>query len=157
MEVYTNVIILIYLIYINIIYIFVIYFMLFIFFLFQVHAADLMWRRSVEKNGLRYTIMLSDGDSKAHTAVSKIYDVQKEECINHVHKRLGYHLRKISNIAAKDKVTTGGNGYGQLTGKVIDKLSSYYRNSVSNIISIRITYNYSKLYILLINIIFNYF
>ena len=78
--------------------------------------------------------MLSDGDSKAFSAIKSIYNgivVVKEECINHVHKRLGYHLRKVSNAASKDKVVTGGRGPGKLTGDVITKLSKYYAVAVS--------------------------
>ena len=33
----------------------------------EVVGAERMWRRSVEKNKLRYTTIISDGDSKAYT------------------------------------------------------------------------------------------
>ena len=52
-------------------------------------AAETMWLRSIDKHKLRYSTMLSDGDSKAHKKVDgNPYAVSKEECVNHVHKRL---------------------------------------------------------------------
>ena len=62
--------------------------------------------RSVAKNKLRYTIMLSDEDSKSYDGVValKPYGVkvstEKEDCINHVSKRMGTAL---SNLVAKAK------------------------------------------------------
>ena len=32
-------------------------------------AAEIMWLRSIDKHKLRYSTMLSDGDSKAHKKV----------------------------------------------------------------------------------------
>ena len=66
-----------------------------------------MWNRS-DKNKLRYSVMLSDGDGKAH---SNPYPVSKEECINHVHKRLTYHLSRVSAASKWDNVQTGGQRF----------------------------------------------
>ncbi len=50
-------------------------------------CAMIMWKRSVDKHKLRYTTMLSDGDSKAYDNIveMKVYgddaNVQKEECL----------------------------------------------------------------------------
>ena len=50
--------------------------------------------------------MLSDGDGKAHAKVNgHPYLVSKEECINRVHKRIGYHLGKVSALDARDNVS----------------------------------------------------
>uniref|UniRef100_A0A2C9JZT0 Mutator-like transposase domain-containing protein n=1 Tax=Biomphalaria glabrata TaxID=6526 RepID=A0A2C9JZT0_BIOGL len=73
----------------------------------ETHAAETLWRRSIEK--FHYTTMLSDGDSKAFNKVCEIkphgeVPITKEECVNHVGKRMGTALRfqnlhtSISNI-----------------------------------------------------------
>ncbi|XP_070176739.1 uncharacterized protein [Littorina saxatilis] len=61
----------------------------------EVEAARVIWRRSVNTNKLRYTTLLSDGDSKTFTELNDIkpygedIHIDKEECVNHVSKRLG--------------------------------------------------------------------
>ena len=96
----------------------------------EVEAACRLWRRS-EARGLRYTGFLSDGDSKAYNAVVKldVYDVPivKEECVNHVHKRMGTALRNLT----KQK-RLGGRGLGRLTQDKTMKLQHYYRYAVLN-------------------------
>lgn len=63
-------------------------------------AADLMWKRSMSESNFRYTTMLSDGDAKTYLHLSKqnIYgedvEIIKEECINHVIKRMSTALRE---------------------------------------------------------------
>ena len=76
--------------------------------------------------------MISDGDSKAFTAVNGLhYPVEKEECVNHVSKRLRTALLKL----VKDRRIVGGRGAGgKLTGKAIKKLALYYSNAVSLIL-----------------------
>ena len=50
---------------------------------------------------MRYTVMLSDGDSKSFKKIveEKVYGedivIEKEECVNHVSKRLGAALRNV--------------------------------------------------------------
>ncbi|GFW55476.1 uncharacterized protein TNCV_118601 [Trichonephila clavipes] len=59
----------------------------------EMKAAAKIWSRS-EAYGFRYTTLLSDGDAKIHKFLNslKIYgpdvEIFKEECINHVSKRL---------------------------------------------------------------------
>ncbi|XP_077490729.1 uncharacterized protein LOC144101435 [Amblyomma americanum] len=94
----------------------------------EVEAALILFERSLKKNGLRYTTMLSDGDSRAFLALQEadVYGyvkVEKEDCINHVKKRMGTALR---NLIAKQKGTENLGGKGKLTGSMITKLSSYY-------------------------------
>ena len=86
-----------------------------------------MWNRS-DRNKLRYSVMLSDGDGKVHSSVNgNPYPVSKEECINHVHKYPTYHLSRVSAAAKWDNVQTGGRRTGQLAHEVIKRLSKYYR------------------------------
>ncbi|GBO32684.1 hypothetical protein AVEN_95306-1 [Araneus ventricosus] len=65
----------------------------------EVKAAIKLWER-FESNGLRYTSLLSDGDSEAFLDLNegKIYgrqvEIKKEECVNHVSKRMGTDLRQ---------------------------------------------------------------
>ncbi|GFW87037.1 uncharacterized protein TNCV_1922631 [Trichonephila clavipes] len=47
--------------------------------------------------------------------------VNKLECIGHVQKRVGSHLRKLKNISEK-----GLGGKGNLRDNFIDKLQNYY-------------------------------
>ncbi|KAH7947808.1 hypothetical protein HPB52_015945 [Rhipicephalus sanguineus] len=51
--------------------------------------------------------------------------VEKEDCIDHIHKRMGMALR---NLISKQKSsgTESLGGKGKLTGELITKLSSYY-------------------------------
>ena len=94
-------------------------------------AARKMWWRSVEQFNLRYTKMLSDGDSSAYRAVcdSQPYGpdvvIEKLECINHAHKRMGTALRKLAKTEH-----LGGRGVGRLTEKKCDNLQNFYRGAV---------------------------
>lgn len=103
----------------------------------EVAAADYLWKRSLEYN-FRYTTVVSDGDSKvfSHLKGMDIYgehvEIVKEECINHVSKRLGTALRKlVKDVYKAEKVTLGGKAFGGLTEKTISKLTKYYHNAIS--------------------------
>ena len=66
----------------------------------ETKAAELLWDRSTNRD-FRYTTMLSDGDARTfnHLSSLQVYsevELQKEECINHVAKRLGTALRKLA-------------------------------------------------------------
>ena len=64
--------------------------------------AEILWRRSERKHGFRYVTVLSDGDAKTFNQLvslnvyGKDCTITKEECINHVSKRLGTALRSRS-------------------------------------------------------------
>ncbi|KAL8589050.1 hypothetical protein ACOMHN_055063 [Nucella lapillus] len=96
-------------------------------------AAVTLWNRSVQRHGLRYRTMLSDGDSTAFTAVreSQPYGPQrlvtKLECVNHCHKRMGTALRK-----AATEGRLGGRGVGRLTKDKCSRLQNYYRGAILN-------------------------
>ncbi|GFT54212.1 uncharacterized protein TNCV_2467241 [Trichonephila clavipes] len=104
----------------------------------EMHAALIMWRRSISDCQMRFVSMLSDGDSKTFQFLSdnKIYGsdikIEKEECLNHIAKRLGTSLRnKVKEWKVK-KVTLGGRKQGSLTDKSITKLQNYYRKAIKD-------------------------
>lgn len=101
----------------------------------EVTAAEILWGRSQEY-GFRYLTLLSDGDSKtfSHLQSLNIYglgvELSKEECVNHVSKRLGTGLRKVVTECKAKKITLGGKKHGSLKESTIKKLTKYYHNSI---------------------------
>lgn len=101
----------------------------------EVDSVIEMFARSEALHSTKYCQYIGDGDSKTFKGVleSNPYDdltVMKKECIDHVQKRMGRHLRTLV------KSTRGLGGKGKLTGKLIDELTIYYglairRNSSS--------------------------
>ena len=96
-----------------------------------------MFRRSVDKNGLRYTEFLGDGDSKAHNQVTaeKVYGdvkVEKLECVGHIQKRMGSRLRNLKAKSGRTQLSDGKpiGGQGRLTKKVIDSMQVYYGRAI---------------------------
>ena len=72
----------------------------------EAEQAVTMWKRSLSKHNFRYLTMVGDGDSKAFEQVKalKAYGkdmVEKEECLNHVSKRLGTALRNLVQDCSK--------------------------------------------------------
>ena len=88
------------------------------------------------RHGFRYVTVLSDGDAKTfnHLVSLNVYGedctITKEECINHVSKRLVTALRKVAAEGRQEGVVTGGRGYGKLTAATITKLTKYYGNAI---------------------------
>ena len=103
----------------------------------EMTAALRLWKRSTEA-GFRYTTLLSDGDSKTffHLQNNKVYgdtSLRKQECINHLQKRVGTALRNLVKDVKKGEGTQlGGRLYGSLTNEKIDKIGRYYRNALLN-------------------------
>lgn len=102
----------------------------------EMHAAHILWKRSVTDCGMRYTSVLCDGDAKTFQYLNekKVYgkdvDIKKEECVNHVSKRLGTALRnKVKEWRTKG-VTLGGKKQGSLTEATIVKLQNFYRKGI---------------------------
>ena len=97
----------------------------------ECEGAVTLWERSIEKHNLRYKWMVSDGDSKAYTAVKDVYgaecEVEKLDCIGHVQKRMGKHLLKLKALN-KSKLSDGKSigGKGRLTEGKIKQLQKYY-------------------------------
>ncbi|XP_075742739.1 uncharacterized protein LOC142796312 [Rhipicephalus microplus] len=103
----------------------------------EVEAAVTLFSRSLSKHNLRYTTIVSDGDSATFSALQQdnvygLVPIVKEECLNHVRKRMGTALR---NLVQKSEQALGGKG--RLTKALIDKLTDYYgwalRNNSNNV------------------------
>ena len=98
--------------------------------------AEILWRRSEQRHSFRYVTVLSDGDAKTynHLVSLNVYgddcQVTKEECVNHVSKRMGTALRKVAAEGRQEGVVTGGRGHGKLTAAAITKLTKYYGNAI---------------------------
>ena len=93
-------------------------------------GAKIVWNRSIELHNIRYKWMISDGDSKAFSAIEDTYDevkVEKLDCVGHVQKRMGKNLLKLKN-ATKGKLADGKTvgGRGRLTEKKILQIQRYY-------------------------------
>lgn len=75
--------------------------------------AVIMWKRSEDMYRLRYTTFVTDGDSNAYNAITQLNNnqgpystpVQKEECVNHIAKRLRTWICLIKKTTAEDYVT----------------------------------------------------
>ena len=97
----------------------------------ETKAATILWSRSIEKHGLRYTTLLADGDNKTLKALNeelKPYgdtNIGKSECVNHVHKRMGTGLRELKK---KNPHISGGTG--NLSEPKITVLSDYYKTAI---------------------------
>lgn len=81
-------------------------------------GAERIWGRSQDK-GFRYVSFIGDGDSSSYKTVCNMQggkgpysdagiNVVKEECINHVQKRMGTRLRKLKEQLKEDKKTKSG-------------------------------------------------
>lgn len=97
----------------------------------EVESAKIMFSRSIRLSNFRYLRMVSDGDAKTISALTSLdpYQgqiVQKEECVNHVSKRLGTALRQAVQKSKAEKQSIGGRGPGMLTDVKIKKLTHYY-------------------------------
>ncbi|GFT39834.1 uncharacterized protein TNCV_4869821 [Trichonephila clavipes] len=85
----------------------------------EVNAAVKLWERS-ETIDFRYTTLLSDGDCKSFLELKKrnVFgsetQIKKEECINHVSKRLGTTLRQTVKDWRVKSVTLRGKKHGSL-------------------------------------------
>jgi hypothetical protein len=102
-------------------------------------AAEKLWAQS-EGRGYRYSTFVGDGDSSAFNAVKALdlYPVVKEECVNHVSKRLGTRLRNLKKDLKRPVTTKRGKivqrsvmgGRGGLTDANIDKLTRHYGQNI---------------------------
>ena len=82
-----------------------------------------IFSRSISDRKLSYTEYYGDGDSKGFASAKDTYHpipVIKRECIGHIQKRVGNHLRKL-----KPEVSSLG-GAGKLTDSMVDRLENYY-------------------------------
>ncbi|GFU34522.1 uncharacterized protein TNCV_1992591 [Trichonephila clavipes] len=101
----------------------------------EVNTPVKLWERS-ESIGFRYTTLLSDGGSKSFLDLKErnVYgsetQIKKEECINHVSKRLGTALRQTVKDGRVKGVTLGGKKRSSLKEETIKKLTRYYTNAI---------------------------
>lgn len=102
----------------------------------EMAAAEILWKRSVSTCGMRYVSILSDGDAKTYqyllgmNVYGREIKINKEECLNHVAKRLGTGLRnKVKEWRSKG-VTIGGRKEGSLKEDTIIKLTNFYRKAI---------------------------
>ncbi|XP_028419014.1 uncharacterized protein LOC114544628 [Dendronephthya gigantea] len=96
----------------------------------EMEGAKVLWSRSLDLYNIRYRWMVSDGDSKAHSAVEEVYDeikVEKLDCVGHVQKRMGKNLLNLK-ATTKGKLADGKTigGRGRLTEEKIKKIQRYY-------------------------------
>lgn len=108
--------------------------------------ATRMWSRNLAKK-LQYNTFIGDGDSNAHKAVDILrpygaIDVVKEECKNHVKKRMGTALWKLRDDYYVLLTTKAGNPKKSrvmknvLVDAVINNLEYYYRRAISSTIDV---------------------
>ncbi len=82
----------------------------------------------------RYKTMLCDEDSKAYDAVvadspyGANVNINKENCINHVSKRMGKALRGLTATSKAQKQSILGKG--KLTNELISKIQNYYGRAI---------------------------
>ena len=92
-----------------------------------------MFLHSIDKNGLRYTTFVGDGDSNCYASVCEAlrnaptcysYEVKKEECVGHILKCTGTALceykRKMKGIRLADGKFVSGKGC--LTDVMINRI-----------------------------------
>ena len=101
----------------------------------EVECALRIWKRSVADHKIRYTSMLCDGDSKSFDAIceAKVYGdvkITKEDCVNHISKRMGTALRKLSAEAKSQGSSISGKG--KLTNAKILKIQNYYGRAIKD-------------------------
>ena len=96
----------------------------------------MLWLRSVQQFKLRYTTLLSDGDCKTFNVLQDLkpygegVQILKEECVNHVSKRLGTAMRNLVKDQKKGGVVLGGRGKGKLTDRAMKSLQLYYTKAI---------------------------
>ncbi|GFX36388.1 uncharacterized protein TNCV_4933011 [Trichonephila clavipes] len=101
----------------------------------EMEAALIIWERSQEM-GFLYSTLLSDGDCKTFNYLTEKnvygdkFEIKKEECINHVSKRLGTGLRNAVNESRARGISLGGKGHGTLKEATIKKLTLYYQKAI---------------------------
>ena len=102
----------------------------------EVAVAEDLWDRSMDRHGFRYITILSDGDAKTFKRLTEMevygpdVKIEKEECVNHVAKRMKTTLLKLATEGKKRGVVLGGQGHGKLTGATIKTLANYYDNAI---------------------------
>ena len=99
----------------------------------EMEGAVIIFRRSIQLQGFRYSQMLGDGDAKTYARVCEDdpYDgrpTEKLECVNHVTKRIGTALRNLVQNKKAQGQPIGGKG--KLTDLRIKKLTNSYGKAI---------------------------
>ena len=58
--------------------------------------------------------------------------IDKEECINHVSKRLGTEMRNLVQGKKKGGVVLGSRGKGKLTQRTMEQVQTHYANAIKS-------------------------
>ena len=100
----------------------------------EVAAAKRIFTSSREKYHLEYTTVLCDGDAKTIQSLNDVdpysCPIEKEDCVNHVAKRL---WKAIENKKKAAKGTAFPlSGRGKLTREVQDRLAAYYAKALKD-------------------------
>ncbi|XP_076671986.1 uncharacterized protein LOC143371027 [Andrena cerasifolii] len=101
----------------------------------EMFAAAQIWQRS-EEYGVRLKTFISDTDCKTEQYLNslQIYreavQMKKEECVNHVGKRLWRALTDLVKQERTKGITLGGKGQGTLKEVRIRKLTDYYKKKL---------------------------
>ncbi|KAJ8680296.1 hypothetical protein QAD02_016083 [Eretmocerus hayati] len=100
----------------------------------ETKCAEILFIRSPENCKMRVTTVVADGDAKVHKHLCEVQPysvpISKEECLNHVAKRLTTGLRQVVAVSKSQGITLGGKAKGALTNNVITKLGSFYRSAI---------------------------
>ena len=106
----------------------------------ETKGAIRVFLRSIEQRSLKYTTMVGDGDTGCFGSVcdalkrefGDAYEIEKEECVGHIQKRLGKNLRDFKTHYRGEKLDDGKGlgGIGRLTDKVIDKMQNHYGSAI---------------------------
>ena len=70
----------------------------------ELKGAEDMWKRSEETRKMRYMNVIADGDNDTWGHLNKIKPygpnkfIEKEECIQHVGKRLTHHMNELQKV-----------------------------------------------------------
>ena len=93
-----------------------------------------MFQRSIELYKCRYTRILCDGDAKAVTSLNNanIYTepIVKEDCVNHVSKRLYNGIERLKQSSKGSKHHLSGKG--RITQKLQKQLSISYSQALKD-------------------------
>ena len=97
----------------------------------ETSTAKTIWSCLITKHKICYTEVLCDRDNKTIQALNnlQVYGwevvIDKLECVNYIHKRMGTGLRNVIKKSPHIKGESEG-----LTAAMIEKLSSYYCNHI---------------------------
>ena len=93
----------------------------------EAEAAVAIFRRSVANRGLVYSKMLCDGDAKSNQKINEAdpygFPITKEDCINHISKRMFNALETVKNSNKKELNR-------KLTKPVIEKITNTYATNL---------------------------